>query len=284
MNTVKIAGGSVIGREHRRVGRNNQDALAWRRGPGGAVAVVCDGCSAGRRSEVGAALGARLWCRKLGERLEAGGALDDRALWLDVRDAVLAALGGVAAALGGDLAEVVHEHFLFTSVVAAWTEAHAAVFAIGDGVVGFDGETRALGPFPDNQPPYLGYGLLGPAPAPTVLEVRPAGAVEAILIASDGAARFGEDGARDAAGEPLGPLAQLVSGDRWFRNPDAIRRRLAVANREDTWFDPARGTIARRGAPLDDDTTIVVLRRAPRTTDTAIPRHDRRPGGSGGTP
>lgn len=50
---------SVAGRAHRRLGKNNQDAAAVSHGDGFTVAVVCDGCSSGAASEVGAKLGAR---------------------------------------------------------------------------------------------------------------------------------------------------------------------------------------------------------------------------------
>ena len=51
-----MAAGSAIGREHRRLGRNNQDAWACAVGPGLLVAAVADGCSSGAHTEVGARL------------------------------------------------------------------------------------------------------------------------------------------------------------------------------------------------------------------------------------
>src|SRR6185436_1203362 len=53
-----VATGTVTGREHLRLRRNNQDGLAVRVQPARIVAVVCDGCSAGGSNEVGARLGA----------------------------------------------------------------------------------------------------------------------------------------------------------------------------------------------------------------------------------
>ena len=70
MNT-EVAAGSVAGRMHRRLARPNQDAVSWIRARRGVVLVVCDGCGGAPRSEVGAALGARLWSRALVERLDA---------------------------------------------------------------------------------------------------------------------------------------------------------------------------------------------------------------------
>ncbi len=53
----QIAAGSVTGQRHLAARRNNQDAFAWWSGRDGLVAVVCDGCSGGAHSEVGAKLG-----------------------------------------------------------------------------------------------------------------------------------------------------------------------------------------------------------------------------------
>ncbi len=259
---IRAAAGAVVGRSHRRLGRPCQDAWALAQTEAVAVAVVCDGCGSGGRSEVGAAIGARLYARAVTAAVGEGATLADERTWIAIRDRVIAQFAPLVAAMGDDPVAIVREQFLFTALCAAFTAEHAVVMAIGDGVFAIDGEVRTLGPFADNQPPYLGYGLVGTAPALTVFEVREAAAVRTLLIATDGAEGF-VDGAIDAAGEPIGPLTQFLAGDRWFANPDALRRRLAVINSELTAIDHARGAIVRRGAPLDDDTAIAVLRRAP---------------------
>src|SRR5687768_3993005 len=76
MMSTEVAAGRGAGRTHRRLSRPNQDAVAWTRTARGVVLVVCDGCGGAPRSEVGAALGARLWSRALAERLEGGAAAD----------------------------------------------------------------------------------------------------------------------------------------------------------------------------------------------------------------
>jgi hypothetical protein len=246
MNTISIAGGSVVGRAHRRAGRGSQDAFASAHAGGAAIAVVCDGCGGGARSEVGAAIGARLWTAAIAAQVETGAGVDlDRA-----RDAVLAQLGALAIALGGALDEVVRTHLLFTTVVAVWTPARLEVRAIGDGVIAIDGLVTTVGPFADNEPPYLAYGLLGATPPWSCTIARASSDARTVLIATDGATALAE-------------LAPFTDDARWFAHPDALRRRLAVINREELIYDAARGAIERRGAPLDDDTTIVVMRRTP---------------------
>ncbi|MFN7131809.1 MAG: protein phosphatase 2C domain-containing protein, partial [Myxococcales bacterium] len=94
--TLQIAAGSVIGRLHANAGRNNQDAFDVSVGPEVAVAVVCDGCGSGARSEVGAVLGARLLTAAL--RTEAAAARrEGRTPDLErAREAVLARLRALA--------------------------------------------------------------------------------------------------------------------------------------------------------------------------------------------
>src|SRR5687768_18592016 len=100
MNTIKAAA-SVIGARHSRAARNGQDAVASWSGAVGlgeagsmaAVVVVCDGCSSGASSEVGAQLGANLFARAVGARLAVGTSPCDPAMWADARADVVAQLG-----------------------------------------------------------------------------------------------------------------------------------------------------------------------------------------------
>src|SRR5262245_44235698 len=85
MDTIAAVAASVIGARHLRAARNGQDAaVAWR-GSGAAVVVVCDGCSSGASSEVGARLGAMWFARALAARLEAGESPADPEMWTAAR-------------------------------------------------------------------------------------------------------------------------------------------------------------------------------------------------------
>lgn len=219
----QIAGGTVIGREHARAGRNGQDAFAWGERDGVLAAAVTDGCSSAPHSEVGARLGARIVVDAL---LRGGSAAD-------VTAAVLGRLRAVADALGGATGEVVHDYLLFTIVAVAIGGETARVLAAGDGLVVVNGARVRLGPFPDDAPPYLGYALLDHdacALAP-VVEIATAD-LTAMVLASDGAAELDEPW-RDEA---------------FFVNPDQVRRRL---------------TLLWRDGVLGDDATVVTVRRRP---------------------
>ena len=58
--TFEIAVGTVIGRDHRVSGKNNQDAFCCLMADHLIVAVVCDGCGSSPHSEVGAKIGAKI--------------------------------------------------------------------------------------------------------------------------------------------------------------------------------------------------------------------------------
>jgi hypothetical protein len=231
---LDIAGGSIAGHAHVMAGRNNQDAFDWARAGDDLVAVVCDGCGSGARSEVGAAIGARLivetTARLFGQRLSAEGLLDR------VRSDVMAELALLARAMApaGRFAETVVDHFLFTVVGVLADAEQIVTFALGDGLIVLDGERRELGPYPNNEPPYLGYELLDPRRGRPfeVHTARPRVEVRSVVLGTDGALE-------------LADLRQFWEDDRYFGNPDMIRRRLTVLN---------------RSARLGDDTTLVVIR------------------------
>ncbi|MFN7134981.1 MAG: hypothetical protein ACK4N5_23095, partial [Myxococcales bacterium] len=116
------------------------------------------------------------------------------------------------------------------------------------GVLVVNGEKTALGPYPDNAPPYLGYALLAPEAPGFRFRVHgpwPTAQVEALLIGTDGAEELEQHGH---------PLSQFWEDERCFGNRDGLRRKLAVLNRARAGHAP----------PLADDTTLVVLRRSAR--------------------
>jgi hypothetical protein len=255
---------TVIGAHHLRSARNGQDAAVAASGPGWVAAVVCDGCSGGAWSEVGARLGAALAVAAIARRLAAGEPVDPE-LWANVRCELVDALAGLvdrmcqmspkgearkvgeAGELGdfaADRVRVVTDHFLFTIVAVAATREAASVWAIGDGTYAFDACTRTLGPFTDNQPPYLGYALLGDTP-PAHVEAAPAD-TRTIAIGTDGAL------------ELAGGLSRFTE-PRYLAHADRARRELAVLafGREVIAWDERRVT---RTAELHDDCAIAVVR------------------------
>lgn len=244
MNTIWARAAAVSGARHLRMARNGQDAAASWVGDGAGAIVVCDGCGSSPSSEVGARLGAQLVIAALAARLQAG----DRpaALWNSVRTQVAAALRSLADAMPGGRAAAIREHFLFTIVAAAVQGDEACVWAIGDGAFAAGDRLWTLGPFEDNQPPYLAYDLLD-MPQPARLEVVDADS-GAMAVATDGVAEIG--------------LSALLD-DATLAHPDGLRRRLAVLARGGERIDWNARRVIRTPAVLQDDGAVAVLRWQP---------------------
>lgn len=252
ISQVRAAGAAVIGARHLRTGRNGQDAAAVWVGDGAGAVVVCDGCGSGESSEVGARLGAQLVIAALAQRLESTSSADrprramspaDPALWSAVRADVVAQLRALAAAMHGDFEQIVHAHFLFTVIAAAVAGDDAAVWAIGDGAYAIDARTQVLGPFPENQPPYLAYDLLDMAqPAHHVTTSAVTGG--AIVVATDGVAELG---------------LEAIAIEKSLAHPDALRRRLAVLARGTERIEWDARRVVRAPAALQDDGAVAIL-------------------------
>ncbi|MBA3460383.1 MAG: protein phosphatase 2C domain-containing protein [Deltaproteobacteria bacterium] len=248
---IRAAAAAVIGSRHLKAARNGQDAAAVWIGDGAGAVVVCDGCGSSGSSEVGARIGARLVIAALSRRLSAGGSASDAALWAGVRDEVVFQINElVNTMLGTAVAQecfaretVLREYFLFTIVAGAVAGNEAAVWALGDGGFAINGRARELGPFEDNQPPYLAYDLLG-MPQTAVLEVVPAIAAGTIVVATDGIAEVGLD---------------AIAVERCLAHPDALRRRLAVLARAEEKIEWDARRVVRAPAALQDDGAVAIL-------------------------
>lgn len=247
MNTISARAAAVSGARHLRMARNGQDAAASWVGDGAGAIVVCDGCGSGASSEVGARLGAQLVIAAVAERLREGER--PSALWGGVRAQVAAVLGQLAEAMPGDRTAAIREHFLFTIVAAAASRDGACVWAIGDGAYATGGEVHLLGPFEDNQPPYLAYDLLDMPTMPVAARLE---AIDpragSVAVATDGAAEIG--------------LTRMLD-DATLAHGDGLRRRLAVLARSGERIDWDARRIVRAPAALQDDGAIAVLRWRP---------------------
>lgn len=271
----EMAGGSIIGRDHRVIPRNNQDGFHILQGRAASVGVVTDGCSSGKHSEVGAKIGARLMTHAVMQEVITHGVED--MYWGKVRLDLLTGLHGLALQMGGNFRETINDYFLFTLVGVVIGSRSATFFALGDGVVVVNGEVTTIGPFPGNMPPYVGYSLLEGRQievAEEDLRIQlvseiPVDELDHFLIGCDGIAPRSaeqqppglidlctEDVALPGLSKTIGALNQFWQDDVIFRNPEALSRRLKLAARD--W--PVNS--AQHGL-LSDDATLVVGRRIP---------------------
>lgn len=249
---------SLPGSEHQRLNRNNQDGLAIWSGHSGLVAVVTDGCSAGRHSEVGAQLGARFLAAAIGQRLHPAQKLTHRG-WIDsFCDALTRWLESTARMLAPDPTQregVIADYLLFTFLAAIVTPRRAAIIGLGDGAWAVNGRVNHIEAGVDNAPPYLAYRLVDELRERLNGELQPRvhfadelRNVSSLLVASDGL----RDLERCAGqvlrnGDRAQGVAELVADARLRRNPSLLQKRLQA--------------IAAQSGPLRDDLTMALLSR-----------------------
>lgn len=289
--SFQIASASVLGRDHVGPGKNNQDAvcvLRRERCPDGymvdaLIAVVCDGCGSGSNSEVGAQIGARLMARSLSESVMA---VNHEARFEPLERVAAKAMAEAAehtlvylrvlaqASVGSDptaVAQFVKDYLLFTIVGAFVIDRVAWTFSLGDGVVYRNGERVALTPANDrNAPAYLAYKMIPKAAPQDGLEfvihgTVPASDVSSILVGTDGVEALVASAEQRMPGKPelVGTVDRLWTEDRFFQNKDALRRHLALVNRDWQAIDWKAQAVAREHGSLKDDTSLVVIRRPP---------------------
>jgi len=192
-----------------------------------------------------------------------------------IRESVLGQIQTLVKRMGGDFSRTIQDYFLFTLVGAVITRHTTWIFSLGDGVAFVNGENVYNGSFAGNAPPYLAYGLVKTTlhdADPSLLQfrihdVRPTESVQSLLIGTDGVMDFMRGAERIVPGknEPVGPLSQFWEEDRYFKNPDMMRRRLSLVGREGTHIDWERRVVEKIPGLLADDTTMVVVRRKNRS-------------------
>lgn len=274
----EIGAGSVIGRDHLRVlgEKNNQDSFAYVCNDL-LFAVVTDGCGSEKNSEVGAKIGARVMVELLGQ-VWASFTQDGKSVTIDNFLGINYLLSGVARIFldklrlfseGLNFAETIREEFLFTVMGLVITPTWTAVFSAGDGVYAVNGEVTVLDSGPNNQPDYPAYALFSPPvvrPSRYPFKIRTILAtdqVSSILIGTDGLNDLiaAEEKTLPGKQEFVGPLSQFWEESQYFVNPDQVRRRLALINREFVKGDWENQRLLKEPGLLHDDTTLIVVRR-----------------------
>ncbi len=248
-----VTSGSVIGREHVRLGRNNQDGHAIRAEEQRLAAVVTDGCSSSKFAEVGARLGACFIASEALRRMRSG-----KPAGMDLAYAVtrglVSYLDTVAKGLASDDSEreaLVGDYLLFSFLCLAIDGQRACIFGVGDGVYSLNGDIRTLDPGPDNAPSYAGYLIMnGPtrSASPTMHVVTPVENVETMLIGTDGLLDL--DRTPDTIlkdGNRQGGIEQFEEDATLLATAGRLQRRLSIL-----------GEINGR---MRDDTTAIVVRR-----------------------
>jgi hypothetical protein len=253
-----IAFASVPGTDHTMPGqpgwKNNQDAHSLRKSDSAYIGIICDGCSSGKQSEVGASLGAELFAESLNRQIQKTPEKDIGGLLESALSSMLKRISRIAKQMGGDFKESLTSYFLFTIVGIVITEKLTSAFVYGDGLAGFNGEITTY-ESPGNAPAYPTYRLI-----PEIVDVENQKfSIQTIETTALENALIGSDGAEDLFSVD-GPRIPLDDG-LYFKNKDILRRRLALLNQDR--IEVRSETSVIRGGPLRDDTTLILIRRKP---------------------
>lgn len=273
----KTGKGSAIGRHHKETHRNNQDAFHYILTEDIFVGVICDGCSESKASEVGASIGSRIITESVYAVVkdtlsEKTSPITHHPLWEVIRQQILVKLLSIAHTTQAPIHDIIRDYFLFTIIGCATTEKECVFFSVGDGYIVINGAIESLGPFPDNQPPYLAYDIPGNHfifPAKNnlhfTLKGLPTEEITSALIASDGLEDFIAAEYKNIPGknEHVGPISQFWQNPIYTKNPDAIRRKLTLVNTTVTTVRQNENGYKKETALglLRDDTTLIVLTR-----------------------
>jgi hypothetical protein len=161
---VRIRTAQIIGRSHLLSGKNRQDALK-----AGSVevagetvfyGVVCDGCSEGRESEVGANLAASFLARQI--EMLAKSRIPAVKIPQILHKRTIGFLKGILGKITFDSAQArvnyIKDNLLFTILAFIYTKKETVVFAQGDGTFIVDDQVTTRDE--NDMPSYIGYALV----------------------------------------------------------------------------------------------------------------------------
>lgn len=282
----EVTNGTTIGKEHRWDVRNNQDGSCCYISDEMLIAVVCDGCSESQHSEVGAQIGARLLVNAIFQTINTffqnpkfpvkfpirnSSEIQSSSFWWILKENVLENIKNISEKIENNAGQTIKDFFVFTIVGALLFREQAVFFSFGDGIIAVNGEIQKIGPFEDNEPPYIAYGLVKNSFATKHSDLMqfqihkslPVGEVQSFLIGTDGVTDLIESAGKKMPGknELVGPLSQFWEKDDYFKNPDSVRRKLSLVNREIVKINQTEVSLERETGHLKDDTTIIVGRR-----------------------
>jgi hypothetical protein len=264
-----VTGGTVTGINHRVKGRNNQDGLAIAKDEKHIVAVVADGCSSSISSEVGARLIAKFVAE---ETLRL--ARDKNGHYVpDILPLLEESLIGFLKDISNkfiDPLEIVDEMLLATVVGTVVNSYMATVFSIGDGVISVNSEVTIIDE--DNTPTYPAYKIFPGSYCFDESKIHFAirkeiglDDLQSIVIATDGAAELQAkaDEFISILGkkEKIGGVEQFEKEEKYLKNPSLLQKRLFQLNAEKTAIDWEKKEIKKFNGILNDDTTVIIVRR-----------------------
>ncbi|MBY0549179.1 MAG: protein phosphatase 2C domain-containing protein [Candidatus Obscuribacterales bacterium] len=290
LRTFQLSSGSVPGRRHigngnLLAGRNNQDSFGIYQGDRFLLTSVHDGCGSSHYSEVGALMAPRLLAAAFETAIDhLDGSLPDKPQIL-INLAQFHFLNSLHRSIeelsprktGEYFNKTVLDFFLFTTIGAFLSDDLFIIFACGDGLYWLNGKLFILEPASGNTPAYIAYALLqdqdlsesfASPPALSVLAAGSLSSLQSLVLATDGAHALVRNEISLVPGKQktVGPIEQLWLDDRFYddQQPELLTLWLRQLNSEVTRLSSANtcpATLKRHCGLLEDDTTLVTLRR-----------------------
>lgn len=229
---IRVRTAQILGRSHLLSGRNSQDALKTGslevRGQKVFYGVICDGCSEGESSEVGAKLAATFLGRQIEILVKSNVPLSKIPPILHKR--MLGFLKGLLGRISFDSqtsrVTFIESNLLFTILGFVYTDDETIVFAQGDGVLVVNGEVTVRDE--NNRPNYIGYGLVPSQPTAFDVYLFPGALISRLAISSD------------ALGEELGFVNELWDN----AHPLGLQRKVNILSRDEHRFRDDLSVIA----------------------------------------
>jgi len=278
METLKnfeIAGASVLGTDHLKMGKNNQDFFHWLRTDDYLIAIVSDGCGSenAKYSEVGSKLLSTIFANYLAKYLErhknarGENLFQNERFWEELGKDVLARIRVIAQEMGEDWWENLRSYFLATLVGVVIRKDATCIFSCGDGFFAVNGELQELSPFDGNCPQYFVYNLTG-SDITDELKIQrhhiiPTSEVHSLMIGTDGVGDLIKAAEKPFPAQKrlVGPIEQFWSDDDYFNNLARMQQVLNLANTERKRANWEERNLDISPGLLSDDTTLITLRR-----------------------
>lgn len=261
--------GTVIGTEHRRTGRNNQDGYHIAANGYVISAAVSDGCSSSASSEVGAKLLSRFVAEEALKLIKYECVVKGSEIVDCLEERTIDYVRKILS-MHQDPGSALDEMFLATIVGVIMNDYFTTIYTIGDGAYSLNGVVEVIDE--NNAPNYLAYKVLPGNykvdESKINFQIRKevfTDEVESVVIATDGAVEL-EAKAESALlvlgkQERIGGLDQFEKDSRYLKNPSLLQKRLNQLNGEKTHVNWEERTFQKVGGIFRDDTTIVMLKR-----------------------
>ncbi len=264
---------SILGRHHREIGKNNQDAFYVLEDENLVIGLVADGCGSTVHSEVGSNLAVRIIANLIKKHIYQIKQTND--LLEKVRLDFLVELHILVNQIGTSVSKTINDFFLFTLVGFILDAKELIVFSLGDGVVVVNDDIKKIGPFPQNEPPYLAYALTG-----STLENQNEDFLrfqilnrldfcdfEQVVIGSDGLNDLIFKQGENIPGKKITvpSFLDFIKNKKLFNNTDLLRRKLFLINRDAVMYKrnidgQITDVLCEKGL-LEDDTTLIIARK-----------------------